>query len=50
MLAAVRSLYSARESLGKAEHNKGGWRVRALEATEKAIKETENGCAFADSH
>jgi hypothetical protein len=50
MLAAAHSLYAARDSLIKAEHNKGGWRERAQAATATAIKETENGCAFADSH
>lgn len=50
MLAAARSLYAARDSLKVAEHNKGGWRDRAMAATMTAIHETENGCAFADSH
>jgi hypothetical protein len=50
MAAALASLRSARTSLEKAEHNKGGWRVKAIEATELAIKETDRGCAFADAH
>jgi hypothetical protein len=50
MLNAAKSLYAARDSLNKAEHNKGGWRDRAIGATGNAIKETENGCAFADTH
>ena len=50
MLAAAKALYAARDSLNKAEHNKGGWRERALTATNNAIKETENGCAVADTH
>jgi hypothetical protein len=48
MAAAVQSLRAARASLEKAEHNKGGWRVKAIEATDIAIKETDRGCAFAD--
>lgn len=50
MLAAAKSLYAARDSLAKAEHNKGGWRDRAIDAVGKAIHETEAGCAFADAH
>jgi hypothetical protein len=50
MLAAAKALYAARDSLNNAEHNKGGWRDRAIEATRTAISETEKGCAFADSH
>jgi len=48
MAAALSSLRGARASLEKAEHNKGGWRVKAIEATDAAIKETDRGCAFAD--
>jgi hypothetical protein len=50
MAAAASSLKAARASLDKAEHNKGGWRVAAIEATNKAIAETDRGCAFADTH
>jgi hypothetical protein len=50
MLAAARSLYSARDSLVRAEHDKGGWRGRAQAAAQNAIHETENGCAYADTH
>jgi hypothetical protein len=48
MAAALASLKSARASLEKAEHNKGGWRVAAITATNTAIAETEKGCAVAD--
>lgn len=48
MAAALSSLKAARASLDKAEHNKGGWRVAAIEATSKAIAETDRGCAFAN--
>ena len=50
MAGAVSSLKSARAYLDKAEHNKGGWRVAAIEATNKAIVEADRGCAFADTH
>jgi hypothetical protein len=50
MAAAVEHLRAAKGSLDKAEHNKGGWRVAAIEATNKAIAETDRGCAFADTH
>ena len=50
MAAANQALHAARASLDKAEHNKGGWRVAAIEATNKAIVESDRGCAFADTH
>ena len=34
--------------LDRAEHNKGGWRVNALNATNDAIGETNKGCAVAN--
>jgi len=48
MESALGSLRNARASLERAEHNKGGWRERAIAATETAIHETERGCAAAD--
>jgi hypothetical protein len=50
MSAALGELRNARGSLDHAEHDKGGWRVKAIEATDTAIRETERGCAFADTH
>ncbi len=50
MAAALTGLRAARASLEKAEHNKGGWRVEALKHVDNAIKETDRGCAFADTH
>jgi hypothetical protein len=50
MSSALESLRSARASLDRAEQDKGGWRVKAIEATNTAINETERGCAFADTH
>jgi hypothetical protein len=48
MEAALASLQSARASLEKAEHDKGGWRAAAKSATDTAIAETKKGIAFAD--
>jgi hypothetical protein len=50
MAAALTHLRNARGWLAQAEHNKGGWRDRAMQTTETAIHETERGCAFADTH
>jgi hypothetical protein len=47
MSAALSDLRTAKEDLVRAEHNKGGWRERAVQQTEVAIRETENGCAVA---
>jgi hypothetical protein len=48
MIAAKDSLLSAKASLEKAEHNKGGWRDAALKATNAAIAEVTRGCAVAN--
>jgi hypothetical protein len=50
MAAANASLKTARAYLDKAEHNKGGWRAAAIDAVNKAITESDRGCAFADTH
>ena len=50
MKAALDGLRDARAWLDRAEHNKGGWRDRAIASTDTAIHETERGCAFADTH
>ena len=50
MANAAATLRTAKGYLEKAEHNKGGWRVAAIEATNKAIAETDRGCAIADTH
>jgi hypothetical protein len=49
MAAAKDHLRLAKESLEKAEHNKGGWRVAAINATNTAIVETNKGCEAADA-
>ena len=46
MRAALEHLRAARAELQSAEHNKGGWRVRALEHVNRAIGDTERGTAF----
>jgi hypothetical protein len=43
MQRALEHLRAAREELRTAEHNKGGWRVRALNHVERAISDTEAG-------
>ena len=45
MQAALEHLRAARAELRMAEHNKGGWRIRAIQNTDRAIHETENGMA-----
>jgi hypothetical protein len=50
MQAALSGLRDARSWLDRAEHNKGGWRDRAIASTDTSIRETERGCAFADTH
>jgi hypothetical protein len=47
MRRALEHLRAARAELETAEHDKGGWRVRAIENTNRAIAETERGMAFA---
>ncbi len=47
---ALEALKSARGYLERAEHDKNGWRAKALEATDTAIRETNAGCGYADTH
>ncbi len=48
MAAASHDLQNAIDHLSKAEHNKGGWRDRAIDAARKAQHETQTGCAVAN--
>jgi hypothetical protein len=48
MASALGSLQSALASLNKAEHNKGGWRVAAINATNTAIAQVQAGCNYAN--
>jgi hypothetical protein len=50
MASALNDLRAARGYLERAEHDKGGWRARAIQHATVAIRETENGCVFADTH
>ncbi len=50
MAAAVEKLREARSYLERAEHNKGGWRVAAIQSLDRAIAEARRGCAFANTH
>ena len=50
MAAALDHLRQGRAALDRAEHNKGGWRDRAIKAADAAISETKAGCEFADNH
>lgn len=47
MRRALEHLRAARAELQSAEHNKGGWRERAVINVDKAIADTEKGMAFA---
>ena len=47
MRAALGHLRAAQAELQSAEHNKGGWRVRALDHVNRAIGDTERGIAVA---
>jgi hypothetical protein len=50
MSAAINALQRAEGFLERAEQNKGGWRDAAIQATQAAIGQTIEGCAFADTH
>jgi hypothetical protein len=47
MRRALEHLRAARAELQSAEHNKGGWRVRALRNVDQAINDTQNGMGVA---
>ncbi len=46
MQAALGHLEQAKESLERAEHNKGGFRVKAIELTNQAIASVKEGIAM----
>ena len=50
MQAALEHFRQARAALDRAEHNKGGWRDRAIQAADNGIRETTAGCGYADTH
>ena len=43
MHRALEHLRAARAELATAEHNKGGWRIRAIANVDRAIADTESG-------
>jgi hypothetical protein len=45
MQAALEHLRAAQAELRMAEHNKAGWRIRALANVNRAIADTETGIA-----
>jgi len=50
MRAALEHLRAARQSLEKADPDKGGHRVKAIELANSAIREVEAGIAYANTH
>ncbi len=48
MAAAKSNLESALAYLGRAEHNKGGWRDAAIASTQTAIGRTNEACRVAN--
>ena len=48
MAAAQSALQTAISYLNKAEHNKGGWRVAAVNAATTALNQTATGCNYAE--
>jgi hypothetical protein len=50
MESALRHLREAREDLKEVRSDKGGHRERALEATDQAIRQVEQGIIFANRH
>jgi hypothetical protein len=48
MWNALLELRNARLALERASADKGGYRVQAIQWADKAIHETERGCAFAN--
>jgi hypothetical protein len=50
MKAALDHLRAARAELKMAEHDKGGWRFRAIRNVDQAIADTERGMTFDRRH
>jgi hypothetical protein len=50
MHAALDYLRSARAALEQADHDKGGHRVKAIQLTNSAISEVEQGIKFDNRH
>ena len=50
MRRALEHLRAARAELQSAEHDKGGWRMRAIRNVDQAIADTERGMRFDRRH
>lgn len=50
MRRALDHLRQAKTELEMAEHDKGGWRVRAIKNVNQAIADTEKGMSFDRHH
>jgi hypothetical protein len=50
MHRALEHLRAARAELQAAEHDKGGWRVRAIKNVNQAIADTERGIGYDRTH
>ena len=50
MRRALELLRDAKAELQSAEHDKGGWRVRAIRNVNQAIEDTERGMEFDRRH
>lgn len=50
MQTALQSLENAKVALEKADPDKGGHRVKAIEFTDKAIAQVKEGIAYANKH
>ena len=50
MRNALQHLRAARAELQAAEHDKGGWRTRAVRNVDQAIADTEKGMSFDRHH
>lgn len=50
MRSALEHLRAARAELQNAEHDKGGWRVRAIRNVDQAIADTEKGMRWDRHH
>lgn len=50
MQASLQLLKGAQKHLESASHDKGGHRVKAIQATKEAIEQVEKGIAFDNAH
>lgn len=50
MRRALEHLQAAKAELQAAEHDKGGWRVRAIKNVNQAISDTQNGMSYDRHH